>query len=104
MYGINNCKAVVTNSYHATIFSIIFKKPFLCFVPKNGANARFDTLKEIFNIKNRINLIKDKIVYVKDKDILGYDSSNDRDFQFRYWKLKFLGYQIILLQWMMIIL
>lgn len=54
MYGINNCKAIVTNSYHATIFSIIFKKPFLCFVPKNGANARFDTLKEIFNIKNRI--------------------------------------------------
>ena len=54
LYGINNCKAVVTNSYHATIFSIIFKKPFLCFVPKNGANARFDTLKEIFSIKNRI--------------------------------------------------
>ena len=37
------------------------------------------------------NLIKDKIVYVKDKDILGYDSSNDRAFQFRYWKLKEFG-------------
>ena len=33
LYGIYNCKAVVTNSYHATIFSIIFNKPFLCFVP-----------------------------------------------------------------------
>ena len=37
------------------------------------------------------NLIKDKIVYVKDKDILGYDSSNARDFEFRYWKLKEFG-------------
>ena len=36
-------------------------------------------------------LIKDKIVYVKDKDILGYDSSNTLAFQFRYWKMKKFG-------------
>ena len=36
-------------------------------------------------------LIQDKIVYVKDRDILGYDSSNARAFQFRYWKLKEYG-------------
>ena len=36
-------------------------------------------------------LIKDKIVYVKDKDILGYDSSNARAFEFRYWKIKKYG-------------
>ena len=34
------------------------------------------------------NLIKEKIVYIKDKDLLGYDSSNQRAFQFRYWKMK----------------
>ena len=37
------------------------------------------------------NLIKDKIVYIKDKDILGYDSSNSNAFQFRYWKLRNYG-------------
>ena len=37
------------------------------------------------------NLIKDKIVYVRDKDILGYDSSNPRAFQFRYWRMKKFG-------------
>ena len=37
------------------------------------------------------NLIKEKIVYVKDKDLLGYDSSNPRAFQFRYWKMKKYG-------------
>ena len=37
------------------------------------------------------NLIKEKIVYVKDKDFLGYDSSNSYAFQFRYWKMKEFG-------------
>ena len=37
------------------------------------------------------NLIKDKIVYIKDKDILGYDSSNIYGFLYRYWKLKTFG-------------
>ena len=37
------------------------------------------------------NLIKEKIVYVKDKDILGYDSSNSYAFQFNYWKMKKFG-------------
>jgi hypothetical protein len=34
------------------------------------------------------NSIKDKIIYIKDKDLLGYDSSNSHAFQYRYWKLK----------------
>ena len=37
------------------------------------------------------NLIKDKIVYIKDKDILGYDSSNSNAFEFSYWKIKKFG-------------
>ena len=36
-------------------------------------------------------LIKEKIVYVKDKDLLGYDSSNSHAFQYRYWKMKRFG-------------
>jgi hypothetical protein len=36
-------------------------------------------------------LINDKIVFVKDKDLLGYDSANSHAFQFRYWKMKEFG-------------
>lgn len=36
-------------------------------------------------------LIKNKIIYVKDKDLLGYDSSNSLAFQFRYYKMKNFG-------------
>ena len=32
--------------------------------------------------------IKEKIVYVKDKDLIGFDSSSSLVFQFRYWKMK----------------
>ena len=35
--------------------------------------------------------MKEKITYVKDKDLLGYDSSNSLAFQFRYWKMKKFG-------------
>ena len=34
------------------------------------------------------NLINEKIVYINDKDFLGYDSSNFNAFLFRYWKMK----------------
>ena len=37
------------------------------------------------------NLINDKIVYVKDKDLLGYDSSNCNAFIYRYWQMKKFG-------------
>jgi len=36
-------------------------------------------------------LIKDKIIYVKDKDFLGHDSSNSHAFQYRFWKMKEYG-------------
>ena len=39
------------------------------------------------NYKN----IKEKLVYIKDKDILGYDSSNSLAFQYRLWKMKKFG-------------
>ena len=54
LYGIYYCKAVITNSYHATVFSIIFNKPFVTFIYKNRSNDRFDSLSRIFNIGNRI--------------------------------------------------
>jgi polysaccharide pyruvyl transferase WcaK-like protein len=52
IYLISNCKAVITNSYHGTIFSIIFNKPFLVFGDPKA--KRFESLGEIFDIKSRI--------------------------------------------------
>ena len=37
------------------------------------------------------NAIKERITYVKDKDLLGFDSANSLSFQFNYWKMKLFG-------------
>ena len=36
-------------------------------------------------------LIKEKIIYVKDRDLIGFDSSSSLAFQFRFWKMKEFG-------------
>lgn len=36
-------------------------------------------------------LISDKIVYIKDKDLLGFDSASSITFEFNFWKLKNFG-------------
>lgn len=46
--------------------------------------------KKVRYFKN-YNLIKERIVYVKDKDLLGFDSSSSIAFQFNYWKMKKFG-------------
>lgn len=58
--GIVNSKAVITDSYHGTLFSIIFNKPFVSFINKNCGKERFISLKKILNLENRI--VNDNIV------------------------------------------
>ena len=53
LYGIYKSKAVITDSYHGTVFSIIFRKPFATFFTKQNLNDRFNSLGETFHIKNR---------------------------------------------------
>ena len=52
LYGIKNCKAVVTDSFHGTVFSIIFNKPFITFKRKN--DERLKTLGNLLGIQKRI--------------------------------------------------
>jgi hypothetical protein len=55
IYGIYYSKGVITDSFHGTIFSIIFNKPFITLINEKSGEERFNSLKEIFNIRNRIN-------------------------------------------------
>ena len=49
---VRNADLVVTNSYHATIFSMIFRKPFYTFTV-DSMRSRIDTLKELYGIGDR---------------------------------------------------
>ena len=61
IYYMYKSNAVITNSYHGTIFSIIFNKPFITIYNKNHAIERFNSLRNIFGVNDRIFEIQEKI-------------------------------------------
>ena len=52
LYYLINSECVITNSYHGTVFSIIFNKPFIS-VYSNNRKTRFNSLANLLNIKER---------------------------------------------------
>lgn len=70
LYLVRNAKLVITDSYHGTIFSYIYRTPFLNFVRKGESvdmYSRFETLYAKFDIKPRIlGDIKEKEIYSVD--------------------------------------
>ena len=53
LQGIYDAEMVLTDSFHACVFSIIFKKPFVVVGNKNRGNARFDSLLNMFDLQKR---------------------------------------------------
>lgn len=45
---------IITDSFHGTVFSIIFNKPFIALGNENRGNARFDSLLKMFNLESRL--------------------------------------------------
>lgn len=62
LWLLKNAELVLTDSYHVTIFSMIFSRPFIVFDRKSqgsSMSSRFETLDFYFNIKPRFwNYIK----------------------------------------------
>lgn len=89
LYLIKNSSLVITDSFHACIFSIIFHKPFLIFEREQAdlANmySRIDTLLSKFELKNRKfeGKIEDKHInvdYSKIDEILAREQSKVTQF------------------------
>ena len=45
---------ILTDSFHACIFSILFNKPFVLYGNKDRGLSRLDTLLKLFNLENRL--------------------------------------------------
>ena len=52
--GFSLAEFVITDSYHGTIFSILFNKPFLTLGNKKRGMDRFESLLKLFNLKDRL--------------------------------------------------
>jgi exopolysaccharide biosynthesis predicted pyruvyltransferase EpsI len=49
-----DAKFVITDSFHGTVFSILFNKPFIVIENKKRGQARFSSLLKTFNLENRL--------------------------------------------------
>lgn len=80
--GFADADFVITDSFHACVFSILFNKPFLVFGNKSRGLARFSSLLSIFDLENRLVLSYDKTVLEKTKGEINWKKVNDiLDFQ-----------------------
>lgn len=52
--GFNNSEYVITDSFHGTVFSIIFNKPFVVIGNKKRGMGRFVSLLDMFGLKDRM--------------------------------------------------
>lgn len=53
IFAYNISKAIITDSFHGTIFSIIFEKPFIAFTNSRRGSARFVSLNQTFKTYDR---------------------------------------------------
>ena len=54
LFAMNISQAVISDSFHGSIFSIIFNRPFISFINYDRGGQRFVSLKNTFNLDNRI--------------------------------------------------
>ena len=53
LYYLVKSNAVITDSYHGTVFSILFNKPFITIYNKCNAKERFNSIGNLFNLHER---------------------------------------------------
>lgn len=52
--GFAECDYVITDSFHACVFSILFHKPFTAIANRSGGVDRFESLLKMFGLENRL--------------------------------------------------
>lgn len=68
--SLTDAKFVITDSFHACVFSIIFNKPFAALGNKDRGNARFESLLKLFGLEERLVRDVDDIKKLPDVDWL----------------------------------
>jgi hypothetical protein len=74
--GFMNANYVVTDSFHGTVFSILFNIPFITYGNKDRGLSRFTSLLEIFNLNERLIVSKDELTESKILKPIDWSSVN----------------------------
>ena len=90
--GFNSAEFVITDSFHGTVFSILFNKPFLVVANIKRGKARFESLLKMFKLEDRLitdarEMHREKILNMKPVD---WDSVNSILVKKRQFAMDFL--------------
>lgn len=82
-------KMVLTDSFHGTVFSIIFNKPFWVIVNESRGRARFESLLSLFNLQHRM-ISSGTLKDVNLKDDIDWMAVNSRKVELQELSRQFL--------------
>ena len=67
--GISDARLVLTDSFHGTVFSLIFNKPFIVYANKERGASRFLSLLKQFGLESRIVTTSNEAICVCEEEI-----------------------------------
>ena len=73
--NIMEAKFVVTDSFHGTVFSIIFNKPFITIANKSRGLTRFSSLLKTFGLTNRLVFLSKVLIKSSESSLIGLETN-----------------------------
>ena len=94
LQAFNDADFIVTNSFHGTVFSILFNKPFVSIAHSERGASRFHSLLSLFGLEDRLLTDKSKLKEMAMQNI-DYDAVNLKLEALRKHSLDFLSKNVI---------
>ena len=88
--GFMDAEYVVTDSFHGSVFAIIFNKPFIAIGNKERGLTRFNSLFRLFGLENRLIYAQNDLSVELIKSPIDFDSVNKLRKEKRTKSLEFL--------------
>jgi len=74
--GFADARFVVTDSFHGTVFAILFNKPFLVYANQKRGATRFHSLLKMFHLEDRLVINMEESVITKIKNPIDWENVN----------------------------
>ena len=76
--GFYDAEFIITDSFHACVFSIIFNKPFLVIGNRDRGLTRIESLLEDFDMLDRLCFLKDDLIYQRIENVINWNIVNKK--------------------------
>lgn len=88
--GFYRASFVVTDSFHGTVFAILFNKPFIAVANVERGKTRFNSLLKLFGLENRLISSVDELTDELINEKIDFDYVNLRHIELRNISIKFI--------------